>query len=60
MPSFSTEEEVRQRVVELAAAEGVSLADMMTRLLSERLGLPVPPYCQPRNQQEELPFDKAS
>lgn len=59
MPSFATEPPVRQRIEELAAAEDMSLADIMTRLLAEGLGLPVPPYCQRRNQQE-LPLNKAS
>lgn len=42
-----------------AEEEGIPLGDVITRLLGERLGLPVPAYCRPRNQ-EALPLDQAS
>lgn len=51
--------ELRAALEDIAQAEGLSRGDIMTRLLAEGLGQPVPPYCRPRNQQE-LPLDKAS
>lgn len=51
--------DMRAAIEDIARAEGLAVSDVMTRLLAEGLGLPVPPYCQRPNRQE-LPFAKAS
>lgn len=53
--------EVRVQAQAIAAREGVTLTDVIGRLCSEALGLPVPSYCLPKTEsQEELPLADAS
>jgi hypothetical protein len=52
--------EVYLGVIEIADREGVPATDVITRLCAEALGLPVPAYCQPKQDQEKLPLANAS
>ena len=56
---MSLEAEVYQGVIEIADREGVPITDVITRLCAEALGLPVPAYCLPKDQ-EKLPLADAS
>ncbi|GEL26465.1 hypothetical protein PSU4_54190 [Pseudonocardia sulfidoxydans NBRC 16205] len=52
----------RTAAEEIARRDGLDVNDVLTRLVGERLGLPVPDYCYPdsaSDAQEELPL-KAS
>lgn len=52
---------VRARAEAIAAQDGISLTNVVERVMSEAFGLPVPTYCLPKtNAQEELPLSKAS
>lgn len=56
-------DEFRAEAQEIARRDGLPLTSVITRMVAEALGRPVPPYCQPRQQveaQEELPLTKAS
>jgi hypothetical protein len=54
--------EYREAAEEIAKQDGLDVNDVLTRLVGEQLGMPVPDYCYPnslRNVQQELPL-KAS
>ncbi len=53
--------EVRGQVQVIADREGLAFTNIVERLLSESLGLPVPAYCLPKTtSQGELPLAEAS
>jgi hypothetical protein len=54
--------EYRVAAEELARRDGLDVTDVVTRMVGESLGLPIPDYCLPKttSQQEELPLNKAS
>ncbi|MGM0724151.1 MAG: hypothetical protein ACQEXM_27335 [Actinomycetota bacterium] len=55
--------ELRAEAQEIARRDGLPLTSVITRMVAEALGRPVPSYCYPRQQieaQEELPLTKAS
>jgi hypothetical protein len=53
--------EVRARAEAIAEKDGLALTNVIARLLSEAMGLPVPAYCLPKNtDQQELPLSQAS
>lgn len=58
--TVSLEMEVYLGVIEIADREGVPATDVITRLCAEALGLPVPAYCLPKQDQEKLPLANAS
>jgi len=52
----------RALLEEMADRDGIDVNDVVTRLVGEGLGQPLPDYCQPKvaSEQEELPLNKAS
>ena len=54
--------EYRMAAEAIARRDGVDVTDVVTRMVGESLGLPIPDYCLPKttSQQEELPLNKAS
>jgi len=56
-------DEFRAEAQEIARRDGLPLTSVITRMVAEALGRPVPSYCQPRQQievQEALPLPKVS
>jgi hypothetical protein len=58
--TVSLEMEVYLGVIEIADREGVPATDVITRLCAQALGIPVPEYCRPKQDQEKLPLASAS
>lgn len=53
--------DLRAEIEAIAARDEVTIGAVITRLLADSLGHPVPAYCMPRPKgQEELPLNKAS
>jgi hypothetical protein len=52
--------DLRAALDQRAEAEGRPLGDLITEVLAEGMGFPVPDYCRPRERDPELPLDKAS
>lgn len=46
----------------IAKRDGIDVNDVVTRIVGEHLGLPIPDYCRPKTapDQQELPLTKAS
>ena len=57
--TVSLEAEIYQGVIELADRDGIPITDVISKLCAEALGLPVPAYCLPKDQ-EKLPLADAS
>lgn len=58
--TVSLEAEIYQGVIELADRDGIPITDVISKLCAEALGLPVPTYCLPKQDQEKLPLANAS
>lgn len=54
--------DLRAEALEIARRDGLPLTSVITRMVAESLGRPVPEYCHPATEvkQEELPLTKAS
>lgn len=58
--TVSLEAEIYQRVIEIVDRDGIPATDVINKLCAEALGLPVPAYCLPKQDQEKLPLADAS